>query len=137
MTEEYAGSCLCGAVKYRITGDADRFYHCHCSRCRKATGTGHASNILIAQPHSMEWLSGSDLVRRYKVATANRFATVFCSTCGSPLPRVAPDLSIAVIPAGSLDTVPGIAPQARIFYASRMPWSCSDQSLPAYSKYPD
>src|SRR6202034_265236 len=39
------GSCLCGAVKYEVTGEPKRFYHCHCSRCRKVTGTGHASNM--------------------------------------------------------------------------------------------
>ena len=37
------GSCLCGAVKYEVTGEPKRFYHCHCSRCRKATGTGMRS----------------------------------------------------------------------------------------------
>ena len=41
------GSCLCGAVKYAATGVATRFLHCHCSRCRKATGTGHASNLFL------------------------------------------------------------------------------------------
>jgi hypothetical protein len=51
------GSCLCGAVKYEVTGEPRRFYHCHCSRCRKATGTGHASNLFL-QPGALKWLSG-------------------------------------------------------------------------------
>jgi hypothetical protein len=41
------GSCLCGVVKYEVTGEPSRFYHCHCSRCRKVTGTGHASNMFL------------------------------------------------------------------------------------------
>jgi hypothetical protein len=33
------GRCLCGTVKYEVTGEPARFLHCHCARCRKATGT--------------------------------------------------------------------------------------------------
>ena len=39
------GGCLCGSVQYEVTGETKRFYHCHCERCRKATGTGHAVMI--------------------------------------------------------------------------------------------
>ncbi len=39
------GACLCGAVKFTLSGVAESFHLCHCSRCRKATGTAHASNI--------------------------------------------------------------------------------------------
>ncbi len=43
----YNGSCLCGSVQYQISGDVLRFYHCHCSRCRKMNGTGHATHIMV------------------------------------------------------------------------------------------
>jgi len=54
------GSCLCGSVMYKVSGDCEMFNHCHCSRCRKATGTGHASNLLFKYEYA-EWLSGSPL----------------------------------------------------------------------------
>ena len=38
----FQGSCLCGTVSYEITGTPFDFFHCHCQRCRKANGTGHA-----------------------------------------------------------------------------------------------
>jgi hypothetical protein len=41
-------------VKYEVAGEAKRFYDCHCSRCRKATGTGHASNLFL-QPAALRW----------------------------------------------------------------------------------
>ncbi len=44
-TSSLTGSCLCGEVRYTATGEESRFYHCHCKRCRKASGTGHASNL--------------------------------------------------------------------------------------------
>lgn len=136
MTEQsFSGSCLCGAVRYEITAEVLRFYHCHCSRCRKATGTGHASNLIV-RPSSVSWPSGEDLIRDYKVPEAERFMNRFCSKCGSRLPRVAPDGSIGVIPAGSLDDDIDLRPDARIFEASRMSWSCDDTGLPGYDTYP-
>lgn len=130
-----SGSCLCGSVRYEVSGDAKSFYHCHCRRCRKATGTGHASNIIF-KPDSANWLSGEGLLKSFKVPDAKRFRTVFCSTCGSPLPRIAPDLSIAVIPAGSLDVSPTIGPTARIFWESRAGWSCDTSEIPVWPQFP-
>jgi len=129
------GSCLCGGVSYEISGEAGRFWHCHCGRCRKATGTGHATNILL-KPDAATWTAGEDLLRSFKVPDAKRYATVFCSVCGSLMPRVAPDNSIAVIPAGTLDEDPGIRPQGRIYQDSRTAWSCDGTELPCFGTYP-
>jgi len=131
MTEtRLKGSCLCGAVTYEVTGEAKRFYHCHCSRCRKATGTGHASNLFL-QPGRLMLLSGEEQVRAYKVPEALRFTNVFCATCGGRLPRQAA-ADVVVIPAGSLDVEPPMKPQGRIYQASRTGWSCSGDGLPEY-----
>jgi hypothetical protein len=129
------GSCLCGAVKYEVSGEPTRFYHCHCSRCRKATGTGHASNLFL-QPGALRWLSGEEQVRAFKVPEARRFTTQFCATCGSRLPRQAKDSDMVMIPAGSLDDAAPIMPQARIFSGSRANWSCTDDELPAHPELP-
>jgi hypothetical protein len=60
-------------VKYEVAGEAKRFYDCHCSRCRKATGTGHASNLFL-QPAALRWLIGS--ISRMAGGGANEHATV-------------------------------------------------------------
>ncbi len=130
------GSCLCGAVKYEVTGEATRFYHCHCSRCRKATGTGHASNMFL-QPGELKWLQGEDQVRSFKLPDAKRFTNTFCATCGGRLPRQAPGSDVVLIPAGSLDGEPPIKPQARIYTAWGARWSCAGDSLPAYPELPE
>ncbi len=129
------GSCLCGDVQYEVTGETKRFYHCHCKRCRKATGTGHASNLLITPHTSISWLQGEALLSRYKVPEAERFYNCFCQRCGGPMPRVVPELDAVLIPAGSLDTPPPVLPQGRIFWDSRAEWSCHDE-LPVYAEYP-
>ncbi len=130
------GSCLCGSVKYEVSGESKRFYHCHCQRCRKATGTGHASNLLMSPQTGINWLQGEDQLQRFKVPDAERFYNCFCKNCGSPMPRLAPLLDMVIIPAGSLDSTPSISPEGRIFGDSRAEWSCSDD-LPVYAEYPD
>jgi hypothetical protein len=128
------GSCLCGAVRYSVRGSPKQFYHCHCERCRKVTGTGHASNLFL-DPGVLTWLSGEQLVRSFKVPEAKRFTNQFCATCGSRVPRQPPGSDRVLIPAGSLDTPAPIQPQARIFADSRAAWSCGSDELPAYPEY--
>lgn len=129
------GSCLCGAVRYEATGEPQRFLHCHCSRCRKATGTGHASNLFL-QPAALKWLSGEEQLRSFKVPEAKRFTNVFCATCGGRLPRLVQGSDAVLVPAGSLDDEPPIKPQSRIFVGSRASWSCDSDALPLHEEYP-
>jgi hypothetical protein len=129
------GSCLCGTVRYEVTGEPKRFYHCHCSRCRKVSGTGHASNLFL-QPAALTWLSGEELIRAFKVPEAKRFINNFCAQCGSRLPRQGKDSDLVMIPAGSLDDAAPIRPQARIFSTSRTSWSCTDGEIPVYPELP-
>ena len=129
----FQGSCLCGSVRYKIEGSPLSFYHCHCQRCRKTTGTGHASNIRV-DTKDIQWLSGEELIKRYKVPAAERFRNDFCGQCGSPLPRYFAEVGFVVLPAGTLDQELELTPEARIFYPSRARWSCCDQ-LPTYDEY--
>ena len=131
----FRGSCLCGSVQYEISGDAQRFYHCHCARCRKSTGTGHATNLLV-KPGTIKWTKGEELIKVYKVPEAKRFARHFCPACGGQVPRYVKETDFIVIPAGSLDSDPTIKPQGRIFWDSRADWSCTGDGLPTYSEYP-
>jgi len=134
-TAKLSGSCLCGDVAYEVKGDIRAFYHCHCRRCRKVTGTGHASNLLV-KTDTVDWTRGGEHVRRYDVPSAKRFASVFCERCGSYLPRLSAAAGLVAVPAGSLDHEPPTLPEARIFCASRADWSCSD-ALPAWDAYPE
>ena len=133
------GSCLCGNVEYEINADtseqAPKFFHCHCQRCRKASGTGHAS-LIITFDSTLKWKKGGDCLSHYKVPEAKRFATCFCKNCGGALPRYDEKTARAVVPAGSLDHEPDIKPEARIFWDSRAEWSCGDD-LPAFAEYPE
>lgn len=121
-------------MTYEAHGEPRRFYHCHCSRCRKATGTGHASNLFL-QPGTLTWRTGHEHVRAFKVPEAQRFTNTFCGICGGRVPRQPEGTDTVFIPAGSLDCEAPLQPQARIFFDSRAPWSCSGDEVPAYPEY--
>ena len=133
-TSTLSGSCLCGAVRYTAMGEAQRFYHCHCKRCRKASGTGHASNLFLSG--TLDWESGEGQLTSYKLPEAERFTNTFCRICGSRMPRFIENLDMVFIPAGSLDEEPDLAPQARIFTGSRAAWSCEETEVPGFNEYP-
>jgi hypothetical protein len=128
------GSCLCGLVRYSASGEPWRFYQCYCMRCRKATGSSNASNLFLKG--TLAWQSGEDGISTYKLPQAERFATSFCRSCGSRVPRFIEKIGMVFIPAGSLDDEPGFAVQARIFVGSRAAWSCDTPALPEYDEYP-
>ncbi len=137
MATPYRGQCLCGSVRFEITGPFKRFMLCHCSRCRRASGSAHVSN-LFCKPEGLRWLSGEDRVRRFDLPGAERFGKSFCETCGSPVPHVGKDGSYLLVPAGTLDDDPDIRPQAHIFCADRAVWDDDSlQQAPRFEQYPE
>lgn len=120
MTQKNEGSCQCGAVKFHISGPFESFFLCHCSRCRKDTGSAHAAN-LFSTVAKITWLSGEDRIKTYRVPES-RHEKSFCSECGSAVPGIQMDGALLVVPAGSLDTPVDIRPNAHICLSSRANW---------------
>jgi hypothetical protein len=123
------GSCLCGGVSFEVDLPFDRFVHCHCSRCRKATGTAHASNAVV-QPDAFRWLVGAEHVSRFDLPAARSFATSFCRRCGSPFPHSTRSGREVIIPAGALDGDPVNKPGRHLHWSSRAPWYAHGDGLP-------
>ena len=125
------GSCLCGAVRYELT-DAPFWSHvCHCSRCRKITGSPFAANAFVPL-ESLRYVAGEEELGSYKVPEAERFSHTFCTVCGSPLPSPNPSKSRVVIPMGSLDDDPGLSPKAHIWVDSKAAWDVIADDLPQH-----
>jgi hypothetical protein len=129
------GSCLCGQVKFELTPPFLFFQYCHCSRCRKISGSAHAANIFVVK-EQFEWTSGEDLVRRYELPGAKYFCTGFCSVCGSRLPWRSRNGEFVLVPAGSLDQDPGARPERNIYWSSRAPWYVDVSHLPTFDEKP-
>ena len=132
---ETTGSCLCGSVRYVLTGNLGIFQYCHCSRCRKFTGGAFAANLLVA-PEDFRWLEGEHLVGVYALPEAKHFGTAFCRSCGSSMPWLAQTGKAVVVPAGSLDEDPGIRPIQNIYCGSRACWYVEPSELPQHDALP-
>ena len=80
MTQLYKGSCLCGAITFEAGGLQTDPAHCHCRMCRKFHGAAFGT---LAEAKTLNWLTGSELVRHYKAD--NGTVRSFCERCGSSL----------------------------------------------------
>jgi hypothetical protein len=123
------GSCLCGAVAYEVRLPLAKFLHCHCSRCRKGTGSANSANAYVL-PDAFRWTRGEALVKRFDLPQARSFATAFCSRCGSPMPHATRSGREIIIPAGSLDDDPSVKPSIRLHWGSRAQWDVLDSDIP-------
>ena len=129
------GSCLCGDVAFEIEGTPLRAFNCHCSRCRRGRSAAHATNLFYAA-ETLRWTRGDGNVAEYRVPEAKRFTVAFCRRCGGGLPYLSSELKGAVVPAGSLDSDPGMQPLAHIFVGSKADWFDITDRLTQYAEYP-
>ena len=100
---ELTGGCLCGGVRYRVTGPLRPIIYCHCSQCRRTSGHFVAATsvtkeaLVIDADESLEWFDSSESASRG-----------FCRRCGSSLfwlPNLRDYVSIM---AGTLDDSSGL-----------------------------
>lgn len=125
------GACLCGAVRYEITGPYQWMTHCHCSMCRKNHGTLYGTTVGVAK-QNFRWLSGEQDIVHYRATPA--FERPFCRHCGSTVPAAGGDS--VVVPAGTLTAFDEMKPRAHIFVASKSPMCDITDSLKQFDTYP-
>jgi len=136
MSSGFKGSCLCGAVKYESNSEPMTVAHCHCTDCRKSSGTGHCTHIVI--PKVAFAVTGKVEFYDHPADSGNIVSRGFCSTCGSPIFSKNSAMPDMVFPrASSLDD-PEVAKPQMVVYASRAAsWDMTDPTLPTFSELPE
>lgn len=119
------GSCLCGARTYEIEGDIDGVWMCHCSRCRKVSGSNGIA-IVIVPKERFHWLTGADHGIKYELRPT--YSVTRCKTCGSPLP-VEEDEKNVYLTAGTLDDPLDTGIKTHIFCGSKADWDFEDENV--------
>lgn len=126
---ERTGSCLCGAVRYRVNGPMRQVVGCHCGQCRKQTGHYMAATgvrrkyFAMVDEHGLKWYRSSDKAQRG-----------FCAECGSTLFWQADGADYIAIAAGSLDGGTDLETAAHIFVADKGDYYRLDDDLPHYDQ---
>ena len=129
----YSGKCLCGNVNLRITGEISDIIHCHCSLCRKNSGTAYATNGFI-NTSDFEILSGNDCLTTFTFKPGrNRH---FCTQCGSPVySSNDQDPTRLRIRLGIIDSDISERPISHNFVTSKANWEDLDENLPRYDAF--
>lgn len=135
MSETCSGSCLCGAAAYEIRPPYVFFQYCHCSRCRKFTGSAHGANIFVSETQ-FRWTRGEDRVRQFVLPEAKYYCTAFCTQCGSSMPWRSRNGKFFLVPAGTLDGDPQAELERNIYWGSRASWYRSVDDLPFFDEGP-
>lgn len=127
------GECLCGAVGYEVKDAFAAAFNCHCSKCRKATGSAFKPMGVV--PHAAVSLTrGQDALLIYGDPDATH--DVHCAVCGSPLFSVI-DNGNTHVALGTLIDTPTIAPQFHIYVGSKAPWYEIADGLPQFEALPE
>jgi hypothetical protein len=128
------GSCLCGGIRFEFTKPAGPFELCHCTRCRKVTGSAFFSGLHVLI-EDFRLVEGHELITTYEAPILREppdYRVSFCSRCGSPVPNPAASSGLVEIPAGLLDDDPTMKPDKHIFVELKSPWFEIKDRLPQY-----
>lgn len=129
----YQGSCLCGAIAVEIAGEISEIIHCHCSLCRKNSGTAYATNGFV-DTDKFFIVKGQDAMSQFSFKP-RRFRH-FCTACGSPIYSENQDDPTRVrVRLGLLDSDINERPGAHIFVGSKGNWEDMDAALPRYDEF--
>lgn len=126
------GSCLCGGVRFEVAKAVGPFELCHCSRCRKASGSAFTACLgVLAADYRL--LAGAELIQSWDAPILRAppaYRSSFCRRCGSPVPNPDPAADWFEIPAGVLEDDPELRPDRHIFVELRAPWFELTDALP-------
>ena len=129
MSHTKTGGCLCGAVRYSVNGPLRPATACHCSQCRRMTGSFWMStacadtDLELTETRGLAWYHSSSLAKRG-----------FCRECGSSLFWKADALDRTAITPGTLDGDSEIKIVRHIFCADKGDYYGIGDGLPEYGQ---
>ena len=126
-----AGKCLCGGVHYAVADEFIYAANCHCSNCRRATGSAFKPFAGIER-NKLDITRGADNLMIFGEADAN---DTHCRLCGSLLYSVVRDGAFVHVAMGTLVDDPAIRPTKHIFVGSKAPWFAITDNLPQYEEH--
>jgi hypothetical protein len=123
-----AGECFCRAVRYQVADQFAYALNCHCSNCRRTTGSAFKPFAGIPRDRLAITKGGDNLLIHGDEAGHD----AHCSRCGSLLYSVVRDGAFVHVAMGTLIDDPSIRPAAHIFVGSKAPWFAITDDLPQY-----
>jgi hypothetical protein len=133
VTVAVTGGCLCGAVRYSISGELGPAGYCHCSDCRRVTGS--AFNIAAPVRISDFELTGRLGSYAHPAESGTMLTRYFCAACGSPIYGGSPrHPDVIYVRAGSFDDPAVIRPNRQSWTRSRVDWAVIPPTITTFNK---
>lgn len=130
----YGGSCVCGDVKYEFDAEPRVTVACHCSLCRKATGSAFGTWTLVPKAQ-FRFVSGEAQLGEYQ--SSDHARRLFCKRCGTTLGNFTTRRPHFIhLAAGTLDHPPALRIDLHCYTASKAPWFDITDQLPQHEEEP-
>jgi hypothetical protein len=129
---ELRGKCFCGAVQYAVTDSFEYAMNCHCSQCRRTTGSAFKPFAGIRR-EKLQVTAGTDALLVYGTDIDNN---IHCRHCGSLLFSNVREGAYVHVAMGTLVDDPSIRPSRHIFAGSKAPWFTITDDLPQHDELP-
>jgi hypothetical protein len=132
---DVTGRCLCGAVRFTVSGPVIRMAQCHCRDCQRASGTGHMSNAIFKLADVA--LTGETVSYASAADSGNTLTRHFCPTCGARLfsfTSARPGLIIMAV--GAFDDTSWFRPQHVLYTKNRAAWDHTTDEVPNFEGMP-
>jgi hypothetical protein len=126
---KHTGSCLCGDIRFEIRSAIPGLYQCHCSLCRKLSGT-NSNTACMVRAEDFSWTTTQRKIRVFERPTG--FHSEFCERCGSPVPFAMAAQRLVWVPAGAIDGALGTRVANHIFVGSKADWDEIGGSAPQH-----
>jgi hypothetical protein len=126
-----SGACFCGTVGYTVADEFQYALNCHCSNCRRTTGSAFKPFAGLPR-HKLGVITGVDSLMIYGDDATH---DAHCRRCGSLLYSVVRDGAYVHVAMGTLANDPSIRPTAHIFVGSKAPWFEITDALPQYQEH--
>ena len=135
MEQPYEGGCVCGAVRYRVSGTPAVTSACHCRYCQRRTGSAFATlayfdeaNVRIVKGEVTQYEHRSDESGRW-------LRTQFCPRCGTTVTiAVEARPGMRGIALGTLDDPDSLRIERHIWVRSKRPWVLLPSDVTTFPK---
>jgi hypothetical protein len=131
----HTGGCLCGNIRYELTGDPAMQLVCHCKNCQKQAGS--AFSVIIGVPEAAVSVAGEPRIYHDQGDSGGKVERQFCPQCGSPVfSLVEASPGMVWVKAGTLDDTSQLKPGAHIYTKSKQCW-VDLGDIPSFSEAPE
>lgn len=134
MSALLKGSCLCGSVSFNVSGPILGVGSCHCSKCRKVSGTAGNAQFVVPVTR-FQWISGQDEIKSFRLPDG--WGPSRCAECGSPSPESYDGGKQMWVPAGLMDDPLDTNFKLHIFCGSRADWDKESPAAKHFHEYPE